>query len=393
MRSGRSAQNAACGTIRMSNVGSRQLGGNHAMCFALRSTLLANVISGAAFSAATAAAEEITGEIVEVFGTRVKVAVKAEATNTVAVGDPVEVFYLLPEIEEEASVGTGKVSGVFDGVILAAIDNASGEIQVGQSARIRGITAANPVSSEQAEQFWRGVGKLLVPDFSSAPPAATSDSDQRARPARPWLGAHSEEVSAELARQQNLPRTFGMLLASIYPGSPAEKAGLQAGDIVIKANETWIANSTAWNKFAETKKPHEKVALVYVRDWRTHEASVPFAPWPPDTEWIRILQPLAEQGDASALHLLAVHYAEGLGVKKDETQARSLLEQASAKEYAPAQVGSPTCICMDAAARRTRVPRSRCCAKRPIGTWPRCKRPSAMRITPASVSTRILPRP
>ena len=226
-------------------------------------------LCGAGLGAATAAAEEITGEIVEVFGTRVKVAVKAEATNTVAVGDPVEVFYLLPEIEEEASVGTGKVSGVFEGVVLATIDNATGEIQAGQSARIRNTKATNPVRSEQAEQFWQGVGKLLVPDFSSAPSSVTSDTDQAHRPSRPWLGAHSEEVSAELARQQNLPRAFGMLLASIYPGSPAEKAGLHTGDIVIKANETWIANSTAWNKFAETQKPHEKVSLVYVRDRRT----------------------------------------------------------------------------------------------------------------------------
>jgi serine protease Do len=53
---------------------------------------------------------------------------------------------------------------------------------------------------------------------------------------RPWLGASGQAITAELAAQVGLPLPRGVLLDGIYPGGPAEKAGLRLGDVVLAVN-------------------------------------------------------------------------------------------------------------------------------------------------------------
>jgi serine protease Do len=56
----------------------------------------------------------------------------------------------------------------------------------------------------------------------------------KVRPA--WVGVEVQALSAELARQLGWDRTFGAVVGSVDPGSPAEKAGLQRGDIVTEVD-------------------------------------------------------------------------------------------------------------------------------------------------------------
>jgi serine protease Do len=53
-----------------------------------------------------------------------------------------------------------------------------------------------------------------------------------------------QEVNATLAESFNLDRPRGALISSVDPGSPAEKAGLQVGDIILKFNGTAIERSS-----------------------------------------------------------------------------------------------------------------------------------------------------
>ncbi|HUB96407.1 MAG TPA: DegQ family serine endoprotease [Stellaceae bacterium] len=51
--------------------------------------------------------------------------------------------------------------------------------------------------------------------------------------ARPWLGATGQQVTQELADSLKLARPAGVLLNEIVPDSPAAKAGLHMGDVVL----------------------------------------------------------------------------------------------------------------------------------------------------------------
>ena len=68
---------------------------------------------------------------------------------------------------------------------------------------------------------------------------ALLDSIDRGQPlARPWLGAGGQPVTADLADALGLGRPAGVMVNSVEPGSPAGRAGLRVGDVVIAVGDT-----------------------------------------------------------------------------------------------------------------------------------------------------------
>lgn len=53
---------------------------------------------------------------------------------------------------------------------------------------------------------------------------------------RPYIGFELEELTSEIIKYYNLPVEHGLLVTNIENGSPAEKAGLEKGDIIIAVN-------------------------------------------------------------------------------------------------------------------------------------------------------------
>jgi serine protease Do len=61
---------------------------------------------------------------------------------------------------------------------------------------------------------------------------------------RGWLGVSIQEVDKELAESFSLPTPKGALVVEVLPDSPAEKAGVQVGDIIVAVNDTSINTSS-----------------------------------------------------------------------------------------------------------------------------------------------------
>ncbi len=57
---------------------------------------------------------------------------------------------------------------------------------------------------------------------------------------RGWLGVRIQTVSKEIADAEKLDEPRGALVASVAKGSPSDKAGILAGDIILEFNETLI---------------------------------------------------------------------------------------------------------------------------------------------------------
>jgi len=53
---------------------------------------------------------------------------------------------------------------------------------------------------------------------------------------RGWLGVRIQDVTKEIAEIENLDEPRGALVASVASGSPSEKAGVKAGDIILEFN-------------------------------------------------------------------------------------------------------------------------------------------------------------
>jgi serine protease Do len=51
---------------------------------------------------------------------------------------------------------------------------------------------------------------------------------------RPWLGVKGQAIDADSAGALGLQRPLGVLVLAVYPGSAADKAGIRAGDAILK---------------------------------------------------------------------------------------------------------------------------------------------------------------
>jgi serine protease Do len=79
------------------------------------------------------------------------------------------------------------------------------------------------------------------------------------------LGVTIQEVNQTLADSFKLDKPEGALVASVEPGSPAEKAGLRPGDVIIKANGQPIVSSGDLPAIIGSAAPGDQAKLELVR--------------------------------------------------------------------------------------------------------------------------------
>ncbi|TJV12987.1 MAG: PDZ domain-containing protein, partial [Mesorhizobium sp.] len=53
---------------------------------------------------------------------------------------------------------------------------------------------------------------------------------------RGFIGVRLQEITPSIAEALGIPGSKGALVASVEPGSPAEQAGIQAGDVITRFN-------------------------------------------------------------------------------------------------------------------------------------------------------------
>lgn len=83
---------------------------------------------------------------------------------------------------------------------------------------------------------------------------------------RGWLGVQVRSIDSELVKEKNLPVTDGAYISDFAEKSAAKEAGLKAGDVVVKLDETPIKSSTALIEFIGQKRPGDKVKVVVNRE-------------------------------------------------------------------------------------------------------------------------------
>jgi Do/DeqQ family serine protease len=91
---------------------------------------------------------------------------------------------------------------------------------------------------------------------------------------RPWLGARTQTVDAETARSLGLDRPQGVLVAQVYPGGPADRAGLRSGDIVLAIGGQAVNDQGAVNYIVATRKPGEQLAAQVRRGGQVRDMSI-----------------------------------------------------------------------------------------------------------------------
>ncbi len=85
---------------------------------------------------------------------------------------------------------------------------------------------------------------------------------------RGWLGVRIQEVTKEIAELEKLEKAKGALVASVSENSPADKAGIKAGDIILEFDKKSIDTMRTLPKLVAQTQVGKKVVL---KIWRNQK--------------------------------------------------------------------------------------------------------------------------
>lgn len=91
---------------------------------------------------------------------------------------------------------------------------------------------------------------------------------------RGFLGIELQTVDKEIAEGFNLSKTEGVLITSVAKNSPAEKAGLQTGDIILELNGKPIKSRDTFRNQISMMDPGSEAKLKVIRKGKTINMSV-----------------------------------------------------------------------------------------------------------------------
>ena len=115
---------------------------------------------------------------------------------------------------------------------------------------------------------------------------------------RGWLGVRIQPVTPELAEGLNLDRPRGALIAAVEPGGPADKAGLEPGDVVLSWGDEAIERLKDLPRLVALTPNGERTAVTVWRKDREEAYTVVTGRLPEEEERVAALpaEPRAPAG-------------------------------------------------------------------------------------------------
>lgn len=159
-------------------------------------------------------------------------------------------------IQTDAAINPGNSGG--------PLLNGNGEV-IGINTAIRagamGIGFAIPINKAKALEATLAAGKEV---------------------AHPYIGVQMLNLTPELARENNqdpnspitVPEVEGILVMRVMPNSPAEKAGLRRGDVIVVANGQQVTDGGEFQGIVESAGINQKLKLKLRRGDRSLELTV-----------------------------------------------------------------------------------------------------------------------
>lgn len=98
---------------------------------------------------------------------------------------------------------------------------------------------------------------------------------------RGWLGVQIQDVTRQLAESFGMDRPHGALVAKVIPGGPAEKAGIQIGDIIVDFNGHVIETSGELPPLVGMFGVNENASIKIIRQGNKEDLNVKIGLLPP----------------------------------------------------------------------------------------------------------------
>ncbi len=131
--------------------------------------------------------------------------------------------------------------------------------------------------------FYEGIG-LAIPSALARRVVESLIKDGKV--SRGYLGVrlYPQTLTAGLARQLSLPNNQGALIVAVQPGSPADRAGLKAGDVIVKLADRDVADRAGLRNLAASLSAGTQVPVTFYREGKPQTSKVTVDELPPAPE-------------------------------------------------------------------------------------------------------------
>ena len=143
----------------------------------------------------------------------------------------------------------------------------SGGPLLNMDGRVVGINTA-------IAQRAQGIG-FAIP--SSMAQEIISSLREHRKVSRGWLGVTIQDVDEATAKALGLDKTAGALVNSVLEGQPADKAGIQSGDVILSINGREIENTAQLLRVVAQIAPGSRTAVIIWRDGQQRTVSLTMA--------------------------------------------------------------------------------------------------------------------
>lgn len=139
---------------------------------------------------------------------------------------------------------------------------------------------------------------------------------------RGWLGVTIQELTPEISQKFGLKNSKGALVGDIAKGSPAEKAGMMRGDIILKFNGKEVKDVGSLRNMVAQSKVGTQVSIKILRGGREYNLNALIVELPKEIAGA-MPEPSPEEAQREALAGLTVmeltrEIARQLGLSRDE---------------------------------------------------------------------------
>ena len=161
---------------------------------------------------------------------------------------------------------------------------------------------------------------------------------------RGWLGVGIQDVSQDLAKAFKLKNTKGSLITAVMEDTPAQRAGMLKGDVVVRINDKLIQNSNHLRNEIANAGAFTEIDLELIREGKSINIKLKLDERPQNVGRVKMtpqLTPAVEQVELLGMTVEALTdgNAEKLGVKPGSGVLISKIEYGSPAEKARLRTG------------------------------------------------------
>ena len=148
------------------------------------------------------------------------------------------------------------------------------------------------------------------------------------------LGVQIDQVSKEVAESLGLSKPQGALVRGVEQGSPAEKAGLEAGDIILRFDGKLIEKSADLPRQVGNTKPGTVSKLQIWRRGSSKELSITVGEFEPEKPAKKAAAPVEKPATSQAAKFLGLTLSDLTDAQKKELKLRGGVRVDAAAEAA-----------------------------------------------------------